>query len=210
MLVVIPWRDGGCPWRCQALDYTLGWLRPAAEPILADAGGPIFSRADSINAGVPGDLADDDVLVALDGDLVIPWLQLRQAADLALEAPGMVLPYDEVRYLGERRTELVIDGASPWLAEPRWRFQPTEATPLVGGCNVLSGATYRAVGGWPGGFAGWGCEDLAFADACAAVAPIRRVDGPMVHLYHPKTGAYVAEDTLAANAARLTDLRGSR
>lgn len=186
MFLIVPWRDTGCPFRREALDYCSSWWSGFGwEWVLADAGGDLFSRADSINAAVAEH--DPDVIVACDADLLVPGLETAVA--MAAE-PGMVVPFNEGRYLSATGAKLVYEGASPWLVEPRWRFFPSAATPLVGGCNVLSRDTFVEVGGWPTGFAGWGHEDVAFAHACEQHAPIRRVEAPMLHLYHPKGGAY--------------------
>lgn len=204
MLVVIPWRDTGCEWRRRAYEHVTRHYA-AFDVVATDAGGDLFSRSDSLNEGARG--SDADVICALDADIIIPPAHLMAAAEMALDAPGMVLPFTEGRYLGPSATLRVTGGASPWLAEPRWRFHPDINTPLVGGCNVLSRETFEAVGGWPTGFFGWGNQDIAFADMCEQVAPLRRIEGPYVHLHHPKTGEYVSDETKARNAARLREVR---
>ena len=201
MLLVVPWRDTGCEWRRRAHDYVLRYYS-AFDLVDSDAGDELFSRADSIN--VAARASDAEVIVALDADLIIPTAQIMAAVSLALDAPGMVVPFDELRYLGPAATLRVTEeGSSPWLAEPRHRITPTPSVPMVGGCNVLSRSTFDLIGGWPDGFAGWGCEDIAFANATAAIAPMRRVGGPAIHLHHPKDGAYVDPDVIAANSRRL-------
>jgi hypothetical protein len=177
----------------------------AFDVVEVDAGGDMFSRADSLNDGVR--CSDAEVICALDADMIIPPAHIVAAAGMALEAPGMVVPFDEGRYLGSAASMRVVGGSSPWLAEPRWRFRPNSTTPLVGGCNVLSRETFEKVGGWPTGFVGWGNQDIAFADLCEQVAPLRRIEGPYVHLHHPKTGEYVSDETRARNAARLREVR---
>lgn len=205
MLIAMPWRDIGCEWRRQAHDYAVDYWSRFGVVVEADAGGELFSRADSLNQAVRA--STESVVVAVDADMLIPEAQIAEAVRLAEDSHGMVVPFDEARYLGAIETRKVYGGVPPWLADPQWRFRPQSSTPCLGGCNVLSMATLDAVGGWPTGFAGWGCEDLAFADACSKVAPVRRVSGPMVHLHHPKGGDYVAPQTLAANAYRLAELR---
>lgn len=204
MLLIVPWRDMGCEHRRDALAHVQGYYY-GHDIHLCDTGGDVFSRSDALNAAVQS--LRPDVVVALDADLLIPDCQLNAAVRLAVEAPGMVVPFTEGRYLSEAATGAVYDGANPWLQQPRWLFSVSEVTPLLGGCNVLSFDTFDRAGGWPDGFAGWGHEDVAFAAACAKVAPLRRVAGPMVHLHHPKDDpTYVGAEVVEANRRRLEEL----
>jgi hypothetical protein len=192
VLIAVPFRDGGCRHRARAWDTVSAHLRrvlPGVEVRVVDDGGHPFARGASLNLAFDG-LAPDDVVIACDADLVIDGDQLFEAARLAAEAPGMVVPFDRMEYVtrtGGRQS---------------WPLSPT--MPMLGGCNVLSRRTWELAGGWHPRFRGWGCEDVAMATQCNALAGLtRRVPGTATHLYHPKAKAYVDDALVAANGALM-------
>lgn len=205
--VIVPYRPVD-EHRAAAFETVTAWWAlacPEFRVIPVDDGGEPFSRAGSVNQGV--EACDAEVLVIADGDVLVSRDQVFRAVALAVAGGGLVQPYDELRWFSFDATAVLL--AAPWQAfdgsapAPAQVFGPSEATPLLGGCNVLSRRTWDAVGGLDRRFRGWGCEDIAFASECAAVAPTRRVEGPLMHLWHPKTGEYVSDRTLARNAALL-------
>lgn len=194
--------------RAAAFETVRGWWAlacPEFQVVPVDDGGEPFSRAGSVNLGAEG--CDADVLVIADNDVLISRRQILDAVALAVSGLGLVQPFDELRWFDPAATRVLLE--QPWRAfdqsapAPELVFTPCENTPLLGGMNVVSRRTWDAVGGFDRRFRGWGGEDIAFARVCAEVAPIRRVQGPLMHLWHPKTGAYVAETTLARNGALL-------
>lgn len=189
MIVAVPWRDTGCRWRAQSRSYTRKWWEPL-EVVEFDSPGRLFSRGASLNMAFTDTTAD--VVIAVDSDIVVRPEQIETAVDLARDG-AMVLPFSEASYLGAPETAKVLTGTDPFTASPDFEFVPNEATPLVGGINVVSRETWETVGGWPE-LRGWGCEDLIFAHCCAVLADVRRVDGPMIHLFHTKTGDYADAD----------------
>lgn len=192
MLIAVPFRDAGCKWRRRAWERTHEHLAELGEVRVFDDGGALFSRAGSLNLAFT--LTDADVVVACDADLIVPLDALSEAVGLAA-TPGMVIPFDRINYLDQH------DGVC-------WRFKPCENTPLLGGCNVLSRETWLRAGGWDNRFRGWGSEDVAFAQACAEVAPIRRLNAKAVHLYHPKPrSAYTAAEKANGELLRRLDAR---
>lgn len=195
MLIAVPFRDGGCRHRARAWDTVSAHLRrvlPGVEVRVVDDGGQPFARGASLNLAFDG-LDPDEVVVCCDADLVIDGDQLHEAARLAAEAPGMVVPFDRMIYMtssGGRQS---------------WPLSPT--MPMLGGCNVLTRRTWGLAGGWHPRFRGWGCEDVAMATQCNALAGLtRRVPGAAVHLYHPKAKAYVDERRVAANGALMRQI----
>jgi len=163
----------------------------------------LFSRGAALNAGIRG--CDADVIVAHDGDMLPPPDSLTEAIAAAADADGMVQPFDRLHYATQAATRsLWAADVVPAKVDTEFEFSPSSTVPLLGGVNVLSRSTWERAGGWLDRFAGWGCEDMAFAAQCSTlVAPVRRVAGGMVHLWHPKTGDYVSKSTLAANRAHM-------
>lgn len=182
MRVVVPVRTGDCEYRELAWHLVRDhWRSHDIEPIEVDDDGEVFSRGGSINRAIEG-LPDDEIVVAVDADIVVDIAAVEDAVRLAAE-PGLVQPYDRIQYLDSdwRRVE--------------WDFTSSPATPLFGGANVFSVETWRRAGGFLPAFRGWGCEDVAFAHQCEiAIRPWRRVHSTLTHLWHPKTGRYVEID----------------
>lgn len=210
VVVIFPFRPG-CEHREAAKETVSQWWETAVpewEQVTVDDGGEVFSRGGSLNEGVR--LARPDVIIAADADLLIGRAQILEAVEAANASPGLVQPFASLHWYDERATHALL--SEPWKAfyqrspRPLYRWEVNDATPLVGGLNVLSFETWKAVGGWPDKFRGWGHEDLAFAAACRTlVAPHRKISGTVHHLFHPRPihTPYADADTIAANEAEV-------
>lgn len=108
-----------------------------------------------------------EVYVFNDADTVCPHEQIATAVKLAREAPGLVYAYD----LYVRKTEDGRDGETIFNAPSM-------------GCVAISGPCFRELGGFDDSYVGWGYEDLEFANRAAQRWPLRRVPGPVWHLWH--------------------------
>lgn len=207
VVVVVPFRDAEDGWRAPAFWMVSRWLRealPDARHVVADAGGDMFHKARSLNEAVAA--SSESVIVMCDADTLIPHHLLHEAVGLAAVADGLVLPFDEMLHATREATHRALNlELLDRLDGDVWKACPT--IPLVGSVNVLSRATWAAVGGWPESYVGWGGEDVAFARRCARIAPTRRLEGRVTHLWHPKTGDYYAPETIAANRQRLEEDR---
>lgn len=192
-------------WRRRAWTRVAAHLAeslPGVDVVAVDDGGDPFSRGGSLNQAFATTTAD--VVVACDADLLVPADQLLDAVELAESEPGMVVPFDTLVYTRQRVSLDIIERRTPLDAAEgdHWAASPT--IPCLGGCNVLSRDTWERAGGWLPAFRGWGCEDIAMAAQCATlVAPLRRIPGPAVHLWHPKTGGYVDPQRIEANGALM-------
>lgn len=170
--------------------------------MVADDGGEVFSRGCSLNQVF--DTTDADVVIGHDADTLIPLDNLTAAAAMAADAPGLVQPFDEWIYTGRREAQRIVSGSDPFRAKGQFRCSVSPTVPCLGTCNVLSRETWELSGGWLQGFRGWGCEDVAMDHQCTTLAgPLRRLPGPAVHLWHPKTGRYAAKATISDNSALM-------
>jgi predicted glycosyltransferase involved in capsule biosynthesis len=173
------------PFRAKAnreasLDRVVEHLAPMVDQVVVcDDGGDPFSRGASINAGA--EEAAADTFVICDADLLVPERQLLQALNLGFE-DGMVMPFNEYRYLDKADTRRVQDGADPSMSMlPKFVMSNS-----VGGCCVIDSFAFWAVGGFDPRFRGWGGEDRAFHSAIdTMVGNVIRIDGPAYHLWHP-------------------------
>lgn len=184
VVVLVPYRPS-TPERVAAFSKVRTHMQhvlPDAPLHAVDDGGSPFSRAGSINHGVRNHQAD--IYVVPDADVLAPAAQIREAVNLAAE-PGVVQPFDEYLYLTRDQSEAIDPPDLPESPEVAWDTRPTVKVPLVGAFNVFSHRTWEATGGLLQ-LRGWGCQDLCWDAMCATfVAPMRRVPGPLLHLWHP-------------------------
>lgn len=181
--VVVPWW-GGDQSRTAAFDFTQGWWDGVGfEVIVASGSGAkgIGGRvARAANQGTV--VASNDVILLVGAETILGADQIEQAAELA-KTPGLVVPFTRAMYLGPEATTAVLDdGADPFgFSESDCEWVGAGVAPAT----VFSRETWRTVRGFdeklPIG------EDGAFAYACDAYfGPLRRVEGDVVHLWHPR------------------------
>lgn len=167
-----------------------------------------FNRSAAYNRGAANAA---DVLIFSEADIIIDFDQIAQAVQLAAEAPGLVIPFDEFR--------AVAPGDSHWI-----RMHSAEPTDCeysvvrgkrgsIGAVNVVSRTTLDLIGKYDEHFEGaWYDDDamkIAF-EVCAG--PTRWVDGPAYHLHHWSggTGAHLNPADRQATARNRGRLRRYR
>lgn len=189
MKVCVPWY-GDNPRRLEAAFVV--------SKRLVDDGFEPVSPAPELELDSPGAarnacraLVDGDVLVFVDADTIVPAEQLREAAAMAAAAPGLVYAYQLYLRLDEWATEQLrqkpgLDLFSLPIADQLIH------NPSLGGF-AISAECFDELGGFRDGFIGWGYEDCDFATRAAALWPLRRLVGPVWHLWHgdrdPETDA---------------------
>lgn len=211
--VVIPWRDSGDPQRLADFNHTRRYYADLNPHVLVAThdgrqSGP-FNRHAAYNRGYQR-THDADVVLWVEADTLIPEAQITEAAHLALEEPGLVIPYTERHELDITQTEQVFAGTvDPFTL--RGAANVFANGDSIGQAGVTSHATIDAIGGrWDDDFEGWGYDDNAALYLFATLAgPTRWVTGKGIHLWH--TPAYVAatpesEAVTQANAMRLRTL----
>lgn len=196
------WRNAGIKERVRNLDYvrkytnnTLGlWCHEADSPF------PKFSlSAARNNAVAQAKAAGASVVVIQDADVLIDPQALVDAVALAREGK-IVLPYDLVRYLIPYHTNLILRGKiKPQNAQDLGAFDWS-----LGGAYVTTVETWEYVGGQDERFAGWGCEDIAFAVTADKMGKrLERTHGTMHHLFHP-SAEKETDPSYYENSALLT------
>jgi hypothetical protein len=185
--IVCAWKDLGDPHRRAGLEFTRRYWRhhfPDAE-LVVGAPHP-FTRARGLNVAVRA--ARYDLIVQADPDSVAPAAQIEEALRLAAASDGLVVPFGDFLYLDEAATARLH--AAPLDAPPPFGAADCQQSG-AGGCGpltVFSRSTWERARGYDERFGVWGGDDGAFAYACDAYceAPLRRVDGPMLHSFHPR------------------------
>jgi hypothetical protein len=218
--IIIPFRDRGVdPLRKLNLHTVMAYWQNnrrtnwAAIIVSHDGrtGTEQFNRSAAYNRGVAA-MARADVFIFAESDMIINQRQIDEAVAMAAESPGLIVPFNEYRYLSPEDSQLVRNGQDPATLTPE-SVIPNEqrSAPRTGPINVMSRATIDAVGRWDENFEGNWWDDRAMHHAFAtAVAPIRMVDGPAYHLYHlpGHTGSHLTpEDRAATECNRLRYLR---
>lgn len=189
--VLIPYQSDGNGPRDAALEWVLGYYArsmPGAQICIGEitGSGERFSRSKAINIAYRQ--ASKDILVIADSDIVYDPDLLRASATLVTSGQW-VIPFSRILRLNEPTSRLLQRHESRWPLAVKPETLAETATGFVGGFNVLDRNAYETVGGYDERFIGWGGEDEAFAYALdTLVSPHIRLDGEMVHFWHPFVG----------------------
>jgi hypothetical protein len=129
---------------------------------------------------------DLDVLVFNDADSLVPGRQILEAVVQARRAPGLVYAFDLYCRLSAGASagvrDAIGDGAPVGLMSVGVEEELVNAPSA--GCVAISAQEFAEAGGFDQRFVGWGYEDVEFAQRCAKRFPVRRVSGPLYHLWH--------------------------
>jgi hypothetical protein len=209
--VIVPFRDRGIdPLRRANLDRVLTmWHDYGYEPIVADdgsGGAEQFNRSAAYNAGAAA--TDAEVLIFSESDMLIDVDQVGASVDLAVQVPGMVIPFGEYRYLSPEDSERIRSGdLEPNDAKPLWTMDRGRS---IGAINVMSRRTLESTGGFDERFHGNWYDDNAAKRAFEVCSgPTRWIAGPAFHLYHlpGHKGEHLTADDKAATTANRLRLR---
>lgn len=147
-----------------------------------------------------------DVYVFYESDLLVHEDQLAQGIDMALEEPGLAVPFTRFMALDEEEsteTRVAIEEGSFDIGD-LWDSgtQQRGYAKSIGAVNICSSETLYEIGGFDESFCGaWHDDDAmcrAFKICCGAET--RFVDGPGYHLYHlpGATGDHLTDEDRAA------------
>lgn len=202
--VVIPFRDRGLdPLRLENLTRVVDhWAGYGCDVVLTGdgrTGDEQFNRSAAYNRGIAD--TDAEVLILAESDLLISPAQIDRAVEMAIDSPGMVVPFSWFMALSEADSVLVRNH----------ELEPSlgNSTPIkghrgsIGAINVLSRDTYELVGGYDERFEGaWYDDDAMKIAFDVAAGPTRWVEGSAYHLYHLSggRGAHLSAQDRAATA----------
>ena len=202
--VIIPYRDRRKDWRRQAnLDSAVCWWREQGciEPIIVDdgrRGSAQFNRSAAMNRGAA--LADTDIIVFSEADLLVPFDQILEGVKLAAEKPGLVVPFSRFMAMTEVDTNLVRERTlHPADAEAD---QVRGDCQSIGAVNIVSRESIAAIGQFDEQFDGHAYDDdateYAFRTCCG---PTRFVEGPGWHQHHMPGAFYATPASTEADLA---------
>lgn len=141
-----------------------------------------FNRSAAINTAAD---TDWDLAVITDSDTWVPAKQLHQALMTAKISGRLTAAFDAVVELSHPCTDDILTGritlnGSFGANRVRTRDLETQSSMLV-----IPRQLWDQVGGFDERFAGWGCEDNAFWQACRIYGgEPNRISGNAYHLWH--------------------------
>lgn len=185
---IIPFRlrTGGDPLRSQNLEAVTRYVEsldfgPVRVVDDGRTGDDQFNRSAAYNRGWK--TSDADVIVFYESDLIVPLAQLIDGVRLAVEAPGLVVPFS--RFLAvdpDDSVKIRAGELNPYAAKCE---QVRGEKKSIGAVNIVSRDTLNAIGQWDEGFEGaWYDDDSMEIAFRVCAGPTRFVDGPGWHLYH--------------------------
>ena len=192
-VILVPRRDDN-GYRDDLWAWTRGWWEreqshmPIIEGYHTEG---LFNRSAAINtaAKIAGDW---DVAVIIDADVICSPDRVKEAVTVASGTSQMILPHSTRYDLGRKAAELFragkIDTAEVIANPNRWvrrEYNEGNGHPSVSSVVVVSRTLWDEIGGFDEQFKGWGFEDTAFAAAAATFGQIVRMDGAVIHLWHP-------------------------
>jgi hypothetical protein len=190
--VVIPFRDRGIdPLRGINLGCVVShWEgEHGIDPLVSTdgrGGKQQFNRSAAYNRGIKMQKAifTPDVWVFAESDMLVSPDQVDDAIDLALEHPGLVVPFTQYCALRPEDSHEVVTGrAEPYGLDPEFTIPGGRSK---GAINILSSKTLDMVGRYDEKFEGNWYDDNAMTIAFEICSghPARNVDGPAYHLWH--------------------------
>lgn len=198
---IIPFRDRGLdPRRKANLEIVMAWwwLHGLTPEIVSDGleGDAPFNRHMAYNRAVSGN-PTVDVFIFTEADMLIPIEQVAKAAAMADDAPGLVVPFTQYRYLSDDATDSVrkaftdlkadivaeeVRNGYPFYVDPESTMEDGKS---IGAVNVVSRETLEATGGFTEATEGNWYDDRIIEEGFAYLSSrTRYVEGPAVHLYH--------------------------
>lgn len=125
-----------------------------------------------------------DVIVIADADVMVHPDALRASVTAVMEGAAWSMPHRFV-HRADRESTLALN-ALPELMRPMKLDRTMYEGVPGGGIVVVRHVNYRAVGGIPLAFQGWGSEDKCLALICdKLLGPCVRGDADLIHLWHP-------------------------
>jgi len=154
--------------------------------VFAHNPGP-YNRSWAFNVGASLNPGRDGVLCLTDADLVVPPDFLRRGWEAFESGQSAFLPYSEIVYLNPKATDDTIRDCCDKLPRPRQldNCSGDVFATSQGGCIWVNADLYHRIGGHDERFRGWGYEDREFFDRLVRSAGVKRLQGRLLHLYHP-------------------------
>lgn len=164
-----------------------------------------FNRSAAINTAA--ELADADgrwdLGIVIDSDVLLSRSQVQAALDRATETGRVTWGHRRWRGVREDATlRILADQADLGddLDRDALDLIVERTNPLSWSCCiVIPRAVFDDLGGFDERFKGWGFEDMAFQSVVCGLYGWERIEGDVVHLWHPRS-----EERIAPGQPRIT------
>lgn len=212
--VLIPYLDAST--RRRPLELVESYWREAFPDfqlfVARIVGEPPFNKAWVVNAAARGAIEQGaDVLICADADSLVQPQQI--AAALARVEDGPVSAFSVYRRLTREETDRLAGWPQAFGCSGDWSLDASGST----GAAVLTSGQWQAIGGMDEGFPLPYYEDLAFWTTARALYSCRRIEGPLVHLWHerdegrwPQLEQFCRARYMRYEAAAPSDIRAMR
>jgi hypothetical protein len=162
----------------------------------------LFNRSAAVN-GAATDAGDWDVAIVLDSDVMLSKSWLQKAVKETIKTDKVTWPHTRIRNMGEDDAKRVLKTNRDFGDEIDQReidLLVERTNPISWSCCiVIPRSVYDALGGFDERFQGWGFEDMAFQSAVCGLFGWNRLQGEIVHFWHPKS-----EDRIVSGQGRWT------
>lgn len=174
--VCVPYR-AGVPQRDRAWEYVRAWWGDHHPVYVADGDKGMMNRSRARNTAA-AEAGDWDVAIFGDADTIGSHPLILEAATIAYETGHLSYPFTRFVGLTQSGTNQLLAGKPIRSIRKRYENSP-------GGIVCIRRDLFDEIGGWDEQFVGWGFEDVAFARAARTLGGLSRLDGEIMHLYHP-------------------------
>jgi hypothetical protein len=149
-----------------------------------------FNRAAAVNraAALAGEW---DLGIVIDSDVLLSVGQVRAAIVRATETGKVTWGHRRWRGISEAWTKRIVDddrdlGAE--LSRDEMDLFVERTNPLSWSCCiVIPRPVFDDLGGFDERFRGWGFEDMAFQSVIVGLYGHERIEGDVIHLWHPRS-----------------------
>lgn len=162
----------------------------------------LFNRAAAVNRAA-AKAGAWDLAIVIDSDVVLSRSQVQAAIDTARRTGKVTWAHRRWRGIREdMTTRIVADGRDLGTELDRDEIDllVERTNPISWSCCfVVPRAVWDDIGGMDERFEGWGFEDLAWQSVVCGLYGHERIEGDVVHLWHPRS-----EERIVPGQPRLT------
>jgi predicted glycosyltransferase involved in capsule biosynthesis len=195
---IIPYKEE--PIREVLFYYVINRIKmlfPKSEIVIGRYDKEPFSRGKAINNGVKK--SKNEILFICDADFVFEKSLVTKSVELLNEAPW-VIPFGYAYNLDFKSTEKILEsGFNTNIKDLELKGEKNEHMGL-GSMTVIKRKDFDLIGGFDENLVGWGFEDNVFTHIANTILGIyKRVNAPILHLWHPYSPNYRNEDIIQKN-----------
>jgi hypothetical protein len=160
-----------------------------------------FNKSWAVNVGVINTPCDPEVICLLDADILVDRdFLIRNTRRFLRPGVGALLPYRDALYLDSASSNRAIRER---IEQGRDCANLTNLRGFLlrrppGGCVWVRSEVFHRIGGMDEGFEDWGGDDNNLVYRLDLETPLDSYDDALLHLYHPSSSRFAADDADAA------------